>query len=46
MVWLGLYPKPVLSRMEAASKRYVELTQPGRDRYSAPREEIRAERDR
>jgi NADH-quinone oxidoreductase subunit M len=46
MVWLGLYPKPVLSRMEAASKHYVELTQPGRDRYSAPSEGIHAERDR
>ncbi|HSE65919.1 MAG TPA: NADH-quinone oxidoreductase subunit M [Gemmatimonadales bacterium] len=46
MVWLGLYPKPVLSRMEAASKRYVELTQPGRDHYPAPSEEIHAERPR
>jgi NADH-quinone oxidoreductase subunit M len=46
MVWLGLYPKPVLSRMEAASKRYIELTQPGRDRYPAPSAEIHAERDR
>ena len=24
MVWLGLYPKPVLDRMEPAAKRYVE----------------------
>ena len=24
MVWLGLYPKPVLDRMDAAAKRYVE----------------------
>jgi NADH-quinone oxidoreductase subunit M len=29
MVWLGLYPKPVLDRMDAAAKRYVELAQPG-----------------
>jgi NADH:ubiquinone oxidoreductase subunit 4 (subunit M) len=32
MVWLGLYPKPVLDRMDAAAKRYVELAQPGLDR--------------
>ena len=29
MLWLGLYPRPVLDRMEAAAKRYVELTRPG-----------------
>jgi NADH-quinone oxidoreductase subunit M len=28
MVWLGLYPKPVLDRMEASARRYVELVQP------------------
>jgi NADH-quinone oxidoreductase subunit M len=30
IVWLGLYPAPVLKRMEAASRRYVQLTQPAR----------------
>jgi NADH-quinone oxidoreductase subunit M len=29
MVWLGLYPKPVLDRMDSAAKHYVELAQPG-----------------
>ena len=29
MVWLGLYPRPVLDRMDAAAKRYVQLVQPG-----------------
>jgi NADH-quinone oxidoreductase subunit M len=29
MVWLGLYPKPVLDRMDTAARRYVELAQPG-----------------
>jgi NADH-quinone oxidoreductase subunit M len=30
IVWLGLYPAPVLRRMEPASQRYLELTsQPG-----------------
>jgi NADH-quinone oxidoreductase subunit M len=28
MLWLGLYPKPVLRRMEAAAARYVETTIP------------------
>ena len=28
MVWLGLYPKPVLRRMEPAARRYVESTLP------------------
>jgi NADH-quinone oxidoreductase subunit M len=30
IVWLGLYPAPVLRRMEPAARRYVQLTQPGR----------------
>ena len=30
IVWLGLHPAPVLKRMEAASRRYVQLTQPAR----------------
>ncbi len=29
MVWLGLYPRPVLDRMDAAANRYVQLVQPG-----------------
>jgi NADH-quinone oxidoreductase subunit M len=29
MVWLGLYPKPVLDRMDSAAKHYVQLAQPG-----------------
>jgi NADH-quinone oxidoreductase subunit M len=30
IVWLGLYPAPVLKRMESATRRYVQLTQPAR----------------
>jgi NADH-quinone oxidoreductase subunit M len=29
MVWIGLYPKPVLDRMDAAARRYVQQVQPG-----------------
>jgi NADH-quinone oxidoreductase subunit M len=29
IVWLGLFPGPVLTRMELASRRYVEMVQPG-----------------
>jgi NADH-quinone oxidoreductase subunit M len=29
IVWLGLYPGPVLRRMEPASRRYVETVHPG-----------------
>jgi len=43
MVWLGLYPKPVLLRMEAASQHYVELIQPALDRYATPVDEASAE---
>jgi NADH-quinone oxidoreductase subunit M len=28
IVWLGLYPDPVLRRMEPATRRYLQLTQP------------------
>jgi hypothetical protein len=28
IVWLGVYPAPVLRRMEPAAKRYLQLTQP------------------
>jgi NADH-quinone oxidoreductase subunit M len=31
IVWLGLYPAPVLKRMESAARRYVQLTQPARN---------------
>jgi NADH-quinone oxidoreductase subunit M len=30
IVWLGLYPAPVLKRTESAARRYVQLTQPAR----------------
>jgi NADH-quinone oxidoreductase subunit M len=30
IVWLGLYPAPVLRRMEPAAQRYLQLAQPGR----------------
>jgi hypothetical protein len=29
IVWLGLFPGPVLRRMEPASQRFVEAAQPG-----------------
>jgi NADH-quinone oxidoreductase subunit M len=29
MIWLGLYPKPVLDRTEASARHYIELTAPG-----------------
>jgi NADH-quinone oxidoreductase subunit M len=35
MVWLGLYPKPVLDRMDSAARRYVQLVQPGVDHRPA-----------
>ena len=28
IVWMGLYPEPVLRRMEPAARRYLQLTQP------------------
>jgi len=34
MVWLGLYPQPVLSRMEVSAQHYVRLVQPGLERGS------------
>jgi NADH-quinone oxidoreductase subunit M len=30
IVWMGLYPRPVLERMEPAARRYIELASPGR----------------
>ena len=35
MVWLGLYPRPVLDRMDAAARHYIQLVQPGRDKAPA-----------
>jgi NADH-quinone oxidoreductase subunit M len=35
IVWLGLYPGPVLRRMEPATKRYVESVQPNAGSTSA-----------
>jgi NADH-quinone oxidoreductase subunit M len=29
MVWLGLYPQPVLSRMQVSAQHYLQLVQPG-----------------
>ena len=34
MVWLGLYPQPVLSRMEVSAQHYVRLVQPGLEQGS------------
>jgi hypothetical protein len=28
MLWMGLYPWPILRRTEAAARHYVELVQP------------------
>jgi NADH:ubiquinone oxidoreductase subunit 4 (subunit M) len=28
MIWMGLYPQPLLRRTEAAARRYVELVSP------------------
>jgi len=28
MVWLGLYPKPVLDRMDSAARQYIQLARP------------------
>lgn len=35
MIWLGLYPRPVLDRMDAAAKNYIHLVQPGFERGPA-----------
>ena len=35
MIWLGLYPKPVLDRMDASARHYVEQVQPGFERQPA-----------
>jgi NADH-quinone oxidoreductase subunit M len=36
MIWLGLYPKPVLARMEASARHYLELVRPGTAANPAP----------
>jgi len=36
MVWLGLYPKPVLDRMEASANHYLQLARPGLETSAAP----------
>ena len=36
IVWLGVYPKPVLLRMESATRHYLELVQPGLDQIDNP----------
>jgi len=36
MVWMGLYPNPLLRRTEAASKHYVELVSPHLPATGAP----------
>jgi NADH-quinone oxidoreductase subunit M len=36
MVWMGLYPNPLLRRTEAASKHYVELVSPHLPAAGAP----------
>ena len=36
IVWMGLYPKPILDRMESAAKRYVEYVEVGRPESPTP----------
>ncbi len=36
IVWMGLYPRPVLDRMEPAARRYIELAAPGRVQEPVP----------
>jgi NADH-quinone oxidoreductase subunit M len=43
IVWLGLYPAPVLRRMEPSVQRYVQLTQPARSAEPMALERPRAE---
>jgi NADH-quinone oxidoreductase subunit M len=35
IIWLGLYPGPVLRRMEPATQRYVDAVQPHADATTA-----------
>jgi hypothetical protein len=36
MVWMGLYPQPILRRTEAAAKKYVETIRPYIQASSTP----------
>ena len=31
MVWIGLYPRPILDRMEVSAQHYLDLARPGLD---------------
>ncbi len=44
ILWMGLYPKPVLDRMEPAARRYLELAQPGGVRTTAGEISLRGDR--
>jgi hypothetical protein len=35
IIWMGVYPAPVLRRMESAARTYVELAQPRDARAAA-----------
>jgi NADH-quinone oxidoreductase subunit M len=37
IIWMGLYPKPVLQRMESSAQMYVDHLQPFLQREAAPR---------
>jgi NADH-quinone oxidoreductase subunit M len=36
IIWLGVYPKPVLLRMESATRHYLDIVQPALQRTPAP----------
>jgi NADH-quinone oxidoreductase subunit M len=36
IIWMGLYPKPVLDRMASSTQQYVDLLQPSLQRAPAP----------
>jgi NADH-quinone oxidoreductase subunit M len=37
MVWIGVYPRPILDRMEVSAQHYLELAQPGLDQAGTRR---------
>jgi NADH-quinone oxidoreductase subunit M len=43
MIWMGLYPQPILRRTEAAARRYVEMIAPYRAPAPTPPQAARAE---
>lgn len=43
MIWMGLYPQPILRRTEAAARRYVELVEPYREGARQPAQAATAE---